>query len=265
MFSPRMTFAGIGRVHPAGERPVARVGIGRGGRGQPVVERNGGPAVTIQKAAQIVIAHSAADDGHAFVAQRRQRATDRKMKAGVEIGAQRKGGDRGRGFRIGDQKRNEDAMIIAAAVVLIGWNSRLRQQRPDPRGDVMRSARGPLQLIGIRRKTIIIIQHRRHGLCAHRRCRCLPMRRNDHPGPRLFRQARHQIFEIASQSVETMAPDRLGIVHPETGSAAMRQEQGWLAGRNGAVGHGGQSSTAITRAATAVRPPSALIVEGVSR
>ena len=66
------------------------------------------------EAPHVVPAHAGADDQHALIAQRRERAAGGEVLGGIEVGLQRELHDGGVGVR-GDQlQRHEDPVVVAA-------------------------------------------------------------------------------------------------------------------------------------------------------
>ena len=179
---------------------------------------------------EVVIAHAAADDRDAFVAQRRQRLADRDVQGGIQVLAQRQHYDGNFGFRIDDQERHEDAMVEPALRIFLDREPRRGDQLFHAPPEFGRARRRIFELISVRREAIIVVDHARRGGGADRRRIRFPMRGDDDEGFWPLGQARYQPFEIFSQMIPGIAPERRRAVHPETGTAAVRQEDRRLAG-----------------------------------
>ena len=204
-------------------RPRHRIGIGDriAQRRVPCVGAPGGlwPAL-----AKIVEAHPRADDQHALVAQRRQRAPDRNMRGGIEVLAQRDLGERDVGTRHRDHHRDEHAVVPAARGLLADREARAADQRRCPPRDTGRARRGPLQPVGVLGEAVIVVEQ---GLAVPDMdgdVRGFPMARHQQDRLWPFGQRLDQPGEIGLHR----PPHRIGRavrVHEEAGAAAMRDEE----------------------------------------
>ncbi len=169
MFFARVGQAGRRCVCPIGEASIALLFVPRRRVSQPCVERLRDRACPgIAKSAQVVERHAAAQDEHPFVAQRGERAPDGEVLLGVESGLERQ--LHGRHVRVGvrELERNEGAVIEAALGVRRRLEPRGTQELLHPRREPRVPRRRPGDLVGLRRKAVIVIKNggplgRHHG------------------------------------------------------------------------------------------------------
>ena len=172
--------------------------------------------------AHVVIGHAAADDQHALIAKRHQCAADLDVLCGIHAGQQRDLHDRHIGVRKGDFQRDEDAMIEAALAVVFPRNTRSPKQLRNARGNLGRPGSRKLDLIGVRRKAVVIVKQRRRRIVLDGDNVLFPMAGNHHQ--RFWPRSRH--LGHVPQIVGHPGPGIRRIpIHKETGPAAMRDEE----------------------------------------
>ena len=248
------------RLAPAGQPRLARLGIDlRRGLVEPGVEGGGGAPVAVEEMLEIVIAHAAADDHDALIAQRRQRLADRDVARGIEAALDRDHDDGNLGLRIDDQHRHEHAVVEAAAVVLADGEARRLDEALDFGGNLRRPRRGVVEFIGVRRKAVIVEQHPRRGGDANRRARLFPMRGDDDERLRPLRQAGDDPREIVPERVPGVGRERRARLDPETRPAAVREENRRLANvghaRLGVLWTWGTTESQLCRRSTQIHGP----------
>jgi hypothetical protein len=167
---------------PGGQAGVA-LGRGQGhGVGQPAVELGADRRrARIAVAAHVVVAHAAADDQHAFVAQRRQRLAVADVRLRVQA-ARGHLQHRHVGVGKGHHQRDEGAVVVAALGVDGGGDAGVRQQAARALGQRRRAGRGVTQLVGVRRKAVVVEQHAGLGRAGQHDLRRQPVRRDQHDG-----------------------------------------------------------------------------------
>jgi hypothetical protein len=218
---------------PGDEAARALVGVGQGdGLAQPGIEFHAlhGKCLAGHGAAHhrhVVVGVARTDDEHAFVAQRRQRLPRRKVRTRVEVGTQAElhAGDVGGGES--HEKRHEHAMVIAAPRVEVARQVRRGEPARHVVGQLRRTRRRPGQIVGMRRKAVIIEQQTGRLLPLHRETLRFPVRRDDDE------RARPPWQRARQRSEKGLQPrPRIGWlpVHEKTRPAPVGKKQNGLAG-----------------------------------
>ena len=213
-------------------RPIDQALVALGGRGfdavrQPAVELLGRRAEAgIAVATHVVKAHAAADDQHAFVAQRRQRAAGFQVGPRIQVMAQRQLNHRDIRLREHQLQRNEQAMVEAALRIHPGGLAALVEQRGHPLGQRRLAGSRVAQLVGVRRKAVIVVDQLGAGRTGHAERRFQPVRRDHDDGARPLGQRVGHAAQVLGHAVPR---GRRVPVHEEAGAGAVGDEQRRLA------------------------------------
>ena len=220
----RVRAAGGGSARPLGEAAVAIPRVERGGLAQPGVERLGhGARPRIAEAAHVVVAHPAADDEDALVAERRQRAADGQVLLRVEAPLERELHRRNVGVRVGQLERDERPVIEPALRVARGGVPRRAEELLCSPGELGMTGRRPGDGVRLGREAVIVGEDGRPFGARHGRHRLLPVRRDHEQRLRRGLRERAHAAEIAGEIL------LVGLVEPEVDerprTAAVREER----------------------------------------
>ena len=160
VFGAGMRGTSAGRLMPCRELAFARRGIRVGHRViQPAIEVCRGTQsarITTVEVAQIVIAHTAANNQNTLIAQRRQGAAQTQVSRRIQITIQRHLHHRNVRVRIDELERNEDAVIETSLGFLVRRNVCRGEQLPHAPCERWITRNGISEAIRVLRKAVVI-------------------------------------------------------------------------------------------------------------
>ena len=225
---------------PLQQLRFALVGCGRGQcLLQPGVELLRGHGAGRVEQAQVVVAQAAADDEHAFVAQRRQQAAGGDVGGGVEALQHRELHHRNLRLGVGGLQGGEGAVVEAAFGVEAGRHAAGLQQLQRALRQLGRAGRAVVDLVGVGREAVVVVEHARLGRRRQREVGRLPVR-GDH------QDCAHLAFvglgHGLQRGFEAVVAAAGLLAHPGPGAAAVRDVVGGQTGHGAAPCVGGRSS-----------------------
>ncbi|MNY16648.1 hypothetical protein D3C86_1499240 [compost metagenome] len=223
------------RLVPADQLLVARRAVGIAERVVEPPVKGLGEAIGLrlipEEGPQVVVAHAAAHDEHSLVPQGRERSPDGQVLGRIEVRLQGELHHRDVRLGVDQQKGDEDPVIQPARGILARFDPACGEQLAHPRGHLGRARGRVLEVVGVLREAVVIVEQLRLGGHVDHRTIDLPVTRDDEHRLGAHADLRGDAAQVVGHLVPEIGRRAGHGIHEEAGAAAVGDVQGRHAGR----------------------------------